>query len=377
MSYRIGIDARFFRAATGGIGRYTRELLVRLAATDTENTYRVFLTPEDLPEWHIDQPNFQPVVVDAPYYTLQEQTKFLAVLQKEKLDLVHFLNFNLPILYSRPFITTLHDLTVYHFPVGRSQKSKLRRMAFIAAFRRSLTGAKRIIAISEHSAHDAAETLGVSQAKMEVIYEGAPAPIGEVPFGTKALVQDFLETREPYFLFVSQWRPHKGLITLVEAFEQFKQSGNFPHKLVLAGSQKACPPEMRERIALSSCAKDIIAPGFVPDDLLQSLYHYAVAAVTPSEYEGFGLPILEGFAAGTPVIAANNSSLPELVGSAGILFPTGDVAALTQALGSVATDEAGRAALVVRGYEQLKRFSWDAMAAHTHQLYLRVLEKRR
>ncbi len=375
MSYRIGIDARFFRKSTAGLGRYTRELLHGLAAIDSVNQYRVFITPSDLPEWDLAQPNFEPVVVPIAHYTVAEQTKFLQVLYKEKLDLVHFLNFNHPILYRRPFVVTLHDLTVLHFPQGRSQKSVIRRAGFVLAMKRAYSSAKAVIAVSESSAQDATKTLKIPQARMEVIYEGGPERLGEAPFGSKSQVQEFLGRREPYFFFLSAWRPHKGIATLVGAFERFKSETNAPHVLVLCGNQKYSTPELRERVANSSFAADICLPGFVPDELLPLLYRHAVGTVNPSQYEGFGLPILEAFAAGSPVISANNSSLPEVVGNAGILVETGNEVAFAEAMYKLATDEALRADLIAKGYTKLATFSWSQMAKQTLGLYQRVLEK--
>src|SRR4051812_48599197 len=102
-TYRIGIDARFYRKASGGIGRYSRELLYHLFTIDHENQYIVFLTESDMAEWEIDQPNVTPVVVTTPHYTFAEQTSFLKTLNSYHLDLVHFLNFNHPLAYRRPF----------------------------------------------------------------------------------------------------------------------------------------------------------------------------------------------------------------------------------------------------------------------------------
>src|SRR5690606_36949822 len=141
--YRIGIDARFFQRSTGGVGRYSREPIRHLMRLDTYNSYTAFLTPEGFAEWEFVQHNFKPVVVASPHYTWSEQTAFLRRLNAEKLDLVHFLNFNHPLLYRRPFVTTLHDLTILKFPQhgGRSSRSPVRRQAFLTVFRRSLKAA--------------------------------------------------------------------------------------------------------------------------------------------------------------------------------------------------------------------------------------------
>ena len=375
--YRIGIDARLYRKATGGIGRYSRELLYHLFALDAHNLYFVFLTEADLQEWEINQPNVTPVVVDIPHYTLKEQTAFAKLLYSYKLDLVHFLNFNHPMAYVRPFVVTLHDLTVLHMPTAAriTKKDSVKFQAFKLVLKRSVTKAKKIIAISEYVASDAEHALKVPHAKMEVVYEGGPQP-AKLPFGSKKMVQDYLQIRQPYILFVSQWRAHKGIMTLLEAFAAFKQKTGLPHQLVLLGNQSAAPAEVRKTITESPVCNEIITPGFAPDELLPLLYSYASAFVMPSEYEGFGLPVLEAFAYGAPVIIADASSLPEVAGSAALRFPARDAAQLAAQLERITTDAALVEDLRQSGMQQLHKFSWAACAEQTLATYYSILEKR-
>lgn len=377
-SYRIGIDARLFRKAHGGIGRYTRELLFHLFSIDAQNEYFVFLTGADMSEWEWDIPNVTPVVVEIPHYTVAEQTKFAKVLNSYDLDLVHFLNMNHPLAYRRPFVVTLHDLTIWHMPETstKGRASLVKQQAYKLVLRRAMKAARKVIAISEHTAHDAENALKLPHAKMEVIYEGGPQPVS-LEFGSKKIVQDYLGTRQPYILFVSQWRAHKGILTLLEAFAEFKQKTGLPHQLVLLGKQEAASEKIRKAVVESPVASEIITPGFGPEELLPALYTYASAFVMPSEYEGFGLPVLEAFTYGTPTIVANSSSLPEVAGNAACYFEPGDGAALAQALTQVTTDAALVEKLRNAGLEQLQKFSWINCAEQTLQTYLSVLEKQR
>ena len=376
--YRIGIDARFFRSSTGGIGRYSRELLRHIAALDHENEYIVFITEADLPEWEIDQPNMQPVVVQAPHYSLKEQTSFYRTLLSYGCDLVHFLNFNHPILYRKPFVSTLHDLTLIHFPESNARSSKLwlRKKAFMTVMRRSVHAARKVIAISEYTAHDAERVLGASQACMEVVYEGGP-DVSPLPFGNKKIVQDYLGSKAPYILFVSQWRGHKGIKTLLEAFDRLKQEYGLPHKLVLTGRQESASDSVRERIRSSPFLADIVMPGFAPDDLLPALYHNAAVFVMPSEYEGFGLPVLEAMAYGAPAVIADNSSLPEVGGEAALRFVTADAVSLSDKIQQVLSDVHFADTLRQKGFIQVQKFSWDKCARDKLKVYAQILEKRR
>lgn len=373
-TYRIGIDARFWRSGTGGLGRFSRELVSHIVAIDHGNEYFIFLTKADMTEWHIDQSNVHPIITRAGHYTVAEQTKFLALLNKYKLDLVHFLNFNHPLLYRRPFVSTLQDLTMYFFPIGRSQKSAIRRKAFISVLKHSLTGARHVIPISENSARDAERVFHISPKKMTVVYEGGPEPVAVSPRQEQAL-RKYLGFDEPYFLFVSQWRPHKGIALLIEAFTAFREKTKKPYKLILAGNQKVSHDEYVAARNASPYKDDILAPGFVPEEHMAALYREATAYVLPSYYEGFGLMILEAFSYGTPAIVADNSSLPEVGGKAALYFRTGDRADLAEKLEELASDTKLRASLLEKGKEQLKKFSWEKCAEETLAVYKQVLEK--
>jgi glycosyltransferase involved in cell wall biosynthesis len=377
-SYRIGIDARFYRTTTGGIGRYTQQLLRHLFQVDRQNQYTVFITPDDVPDWNIDLPHVSVVVTPVKHYTPAEQTAFFRMLLAMNLDLVHFLNVNHPVLYRRPFVVTLHDLTIITHPeTTRSKSGVAKRKAYEYMVKRGLRAAKRVIAVTEHTAHDAEAMVKLPHARMEVIPHGV-APAQVIEFGSKCMVYDFLGTKQPYILFVSQWRAHKGILTLVEAFERFKEmhpeSG---HVLVLTGDQASAPASLRDRVASSPAVADIIAPGFVPDELLPALYAHATVFVMPSEYEGFGMPALEAMSYGCPVILANNSSQPEVGGKAARYFATRDAVGLAEQLEIVMGDAGVREQMIAAGYQQIKKFDWTKTAERTLQVYLSILERRR
>ena len=376
-TYRIGIDARFYRKETAGIGRYTRELLSHLFAMDQNNEYFVFLTEADIAEWTIDQPNVHPVVVPIAHYSMKEQTAFLKVLYSYKLDLVHFLSFNHPVLYRRPFVVTLHDLTLFHFRKPEHPvKAFVRSLAFGMTIRHALQGAKRVISVSEYSAHDAEKTLHIPHPKMNVIYEGSPQPVQLLP-GAKDAVRKYIGTSDPYFLFLGDWRPHKGLVTLLDAFGEFKTRTGLPHKLVICGKQASMTDELRERLVSTPAASDIITPGFAPEELLPALYYYATSLVFPSEYEGFGLPVLEAFAYGTPAICARATSLPEVGGEAAAYFEVRNAHSLSEQIEKLATDTTYREKLIGKAAKQLRHFSWQHCAEETLATYIGVLEKHR
>jgi glycosyltransferase involved in cell wall biosynthesis len=297
------------RRSTGGIGRYTRELLKAMLPMAPDMEFVIFLTSEDAKEFSSNLPNVQLKITDIPHYSLQEQTKLPGILNAEKLDLVHFLNFNHPLTYKKPFVTTLHDLTLLLFPGhGRKKPNPIRFALFKKVFLDSLHRAEKIIAISQYTAQDAHNRLSIPHEKMDIVLEGGPEPL-MFAFNTRNVVTEALQSEAPYFLFVSNWRPHKGLNTLISAFEKFKKETNLPHLLALVGNREAASPSVLEAIENSPYKAEIKQLGFVSDEILPNLFNNSTAFIMPSECEGFGLPILEAYAYGAPVIAADNTSL--------------------------------------------------------------------
>jgi len=368
---RIAIDARFWRKDTAGIGRYTRELVHNLAKLDHVNQYTVILTEKDATEWDIDQPNFHTAVLPYEHYTLSEQTGFLKWLNKQNFDLVHFLNFNHPILYRKNFVVTIHDLTLFKYPADNKKRSVLRKYAFYRVFKHAVRGASKVIAISQNTLNDTTTFFGVSKNNITLIYEGGP-DVDKSKYNHHAVI-NYLKTDSPYFLFVSQWRPHKGIVTLVSAFNQFKNRYKTDQKLVLLGSQKVATEEIIRKIKTSPYSKDIIIPGFAPEDLLPSLYHFSSAFIVPSEYEGFGLPVLEGYSYQTPTIVAHNSSLTEVAGEGALFFPTSDVVNLVEQMHVVTSNKDLVQKQIEYGLAQLNKFSWQKCAQETLKTYNEVL----
>lgn len=367
---KIGIDARFYRKETAGIGRYTRGLLSNLAKLDKKNDYYIFLTPEDMKEYDIKADNFHPISIDITHYTLLEQTKFLSILNSHNFDLVHFLNFNHPILYNKPFITTVHDLTMLLFPVGRSQKSLLRKIAFKKVLTHACQKAKKVIAISEATKNDIIKYLGGKKDNIDVIYE-AYDDIYNDSLSIKEIdkVKQKYNIDKPYLLFVSQWRPHKGLPELIKSFEFLKQKYNIKEKLVITGNPNNDFPQIIDSIKKSKFSSDIVTPGFVDEKDLPILYKGTKAFIFPSFYEGFGLGPLEAMACGAPVISSKLSAMPEILGSAPLYFDPSNLFEMSEQIYKVINDEKLRKQMIDKGFIQAKKYSWIKMTKETLKLY--------
>jgi glycosyltransferase involved in cell wall biosynthesis len=368
---KIAIDARFYRSSTGGIGRYTRALIRELMKIDKKNDYTIYITSKDEKEYNLGAPSFSVKVVPISHYSVNEQIKFLQILNKEKFDLVHFTNFNHPIFYSGKFVVTIHDLTIMLFPTINQQKSILKKFAFNSVMQNAVLKSEKIIAISEATKADVVKYLKGDSAKIKVIYEGIDNKyqIKNIDYKKNGIIKEKYQITDPYILFVSQWRPHKGLPELIKAFEILKEKYRLKHKLVLVGKPNLDFPEIIKRINSSKYINDIILPGFVADDDLPYIYHNADAFIFPSQYEGFGLPPLEAMAAGTVVVSSKTSCMPEILGDAAIYFNPRNPSDIAEKLADVLSNNKMQKDFIKKGLIHIKKYSWENMARETLKLY--------
>lgn len=371
---KIAIDARFYRNTTGGIGRYTRALLHELEKLDRDNQYTIYITPEDDAEYDLRAKNFQKVISPISHYSIAEQTKFLNILNRGKFDLVHFTNFNHPILYRGKFVITIHDLTLMLYPSFSAKRSFIKKWGLGITMKNAIKKAQKIIAISKATKKDLVKVLQADPAKIEVVYEGIDPQYNTRPIVYRLSSLAKYKINKPYLLFISQWRPHKGILQLVEAFEILKKQFKIPHQLVIVGKPNPDFPEIPKAISHSSFVKDIITPGFVDEEDLPELYRQAELFVFPSHYEGFGLPPLEAMACGTPVVASNVSCVPEILGKAAVYFDPYEPADIAKTVHTASTKEQkNKEIMVKKGLEQARKYSWKKMAAETLEIYNNVL----
>jgi len=368
----IGLDLRFWRASTAGLGRYSRNLLKELLVIDQKNAYTAIITPEDEPEFNLSAPNLTKLVVPIGHYTLAEQTRLPSVLRRQSFDLVHFANFNHPLLYRGKFVVTIHDLIMHFFPTGRKKTSLWRRLAYrqvMADCRR----ARQIIVPSRSTKSDLIKYLNFPAEKITLIYEGSEEKFRPHSSSQIMAIRKKLNLPERFILFVSRWEAYKGLPVLLEAFGLMRQK--YPDlALVICGRPSPQAPEIADQIVRKQrTGEPIITPGFLPDEDLAALYSAASVYVHPSLYEGFGIMILEAFAAGVPVVTSSSSSLPEVAGEAAVLVNPNDSAEIAKAVVSILSDKKLAEKLRHAGLERVKLFSWQKMARETLAVYERAL----
>ncbi len=373
---RIGIDCRMYSSGFTGIGRYVYELTENLFEIDKQNQYILFFNEPEYSAFSPPNKNIQKILVNAPHYSFHEQTRFLHVLNRAKLDLMHFTHFNAPIFYRGPSIVTIHDLTLSFFP-GKKMTSFFQRFAYHITIKKALAKAKKIIAVSEHTKKDLRQLFHIPSEKIEVIYEGINADFHKIKTEDQAYIQETIkkyDIHEPYLLYTGVWRSHKNLARLLEAFHILKHEYDFDGSLVITGRPDALyQPELEQKTLSLQLENDIIFTGLVSDMELVLLYNGSLAYVFPSLYEGFGLPPLEAMQCGVPVVAANSSSIPEICGKDNaVFFDPHDPKDMAQKIYEVISQKSLREKLVTNGFKRVKQFSWRKMAEETLKLYCHV-----
>lgn len=368
---RIGIDCRIYSSKFTGIGRYVYELIHRIAKLDQANEYILFFNNPEFENFTEPSSNFKKVLVNAPIYSLKEQTSFLKALNKEKLDLMHFTHFNAPIFYNRPSIVTIHDLTLSFYP-GKKKRSILHRIGYHLTIRNVVKKAKKIITISENSKKDLMKLIGTKEEKIEVIYQGVGEEfkvIDDQDRIEKTLNKYHLQN--PFFLYTGVWRSHKNIPNLIKAFHKIRSEFNSPDlKLAITGKEDPFYPEIKETVEKLGENGNVIFTGLVSENELLDLYTAADIYVFPSLYEGFGLPPLEAMACKTPVAASQVSSIPEICGKGNaVFFDPENVDDIAQKTYALYKNKSLQSRLVESGIQRARKFTWKLMTQSTYNLY--------
>jgi len=269
----------------------------------------------------------------------------------------------------------VHDLAIYK----NAEWFPSQVMSRYVLTPRSLKAADHLIAVSKSTRHDIKELFNIPDKKISVIYEGAD--IKKIPLKRKKIETiDSFGLPELYFLFIGTLEPRKNLITLIRAYKKFiatgAQNANIP--LVVAGSKGYKSSLLFDEVKELGMKKSQFRYlGYVSHNEKIELLRHARAFVFPTLYEGFGIPVLEAMATGTPIISSNVSSIPEIAGSAGILLDPEDENGLAEAMRSIVQDEKLYQTLREKGLEQAKHFSWERSAKETIALYASLTKKRK
>lgn len=366
---RVGIDARLYLADRTGIGSYTAHLLQAFARIAGDDEFVLFTDAAVA----CPEKNFRNVPVAVRKRILWTLFFLPLRLRREKLDLFHgTANFELPPAAPCPLVATVHDLIPLYFPELVSRKFYLLFRALIGS---TIRRSARVITDSEFSRADILRRFDVPAAKVVTIPLAPHPRFAPDDDGSGAAVRRKYGLQKRYFLFVGVFEPRKNIPFLVDSFESFRTASadGRDMQLVLAGGAGFRGKEIADDIRRRNLEPAVRLLGYVPDDDLPALYREAELCIVPSRYEGFGLPVLEAMACGTAVLAADSSSLPEIVGDAGELFTLGSGDVLVERLVALS---ASREDLLERGRQAIswaRRFTWEETARKTLDVYRAVI----
>lgn len=383
---RVALNGLFLAQPATGTGQYLRELVRAMRALAPHDEF-VFIAA------HPDSTAPAPVLVEPTrlgrenFATFEfEHLAFPRAAKQNHFDLAHVPHFGPPLFQSLPTAVTIHDLIPLVLPAYRGSPGVqlYTRLAALGAQR-----AAAVIADSEASARDIEKCLRIPRQRIHVVHLAAhPRFQPDLAPDEIARVRAKYNLPERFALYLGGFDVRKNVTRIVEAFAALEAGDRSPEtdnrqrmtdnwRLVLAGKLPAADtvffPDPRKIAARHDVMPRVHFPGFIGEGDKPALYAAARVFLYASQYEGFGLPPLEAMACGTPVICANTSSLPEVVGDAGILLAPNDARAWSEALRAILSDDAQWAQRRALGLTQARKFSWERAARETLDVYRAVV----
>jgi glycosyltransferase involved in cell wall biosynthesis len=356
-----------------------RSAIEQLREIDSENCYylysdRDFELPWEDGRWR------KRIRSPLPFLpgTLWLQTVGRRMILRDRLDVFWGTNNMLPLGLPSGVakVVTIHDLI---WPLYAEILDRFSRCMLWLFVERSARQADRVIAVSQSTARDLQRVFEVPESKIEVIHHGVgPAYRPQDPQAAAEHVANKYGVSKDYVLTVGTVVAHKNLVSLVQAMRILRERGEPPLQLLAVGAKGWGNAKLREAVQRSRLPDEVIRfLGFVPEEDLPMLYSGACSFVFPSLYEGFGLPLVEAMACGVPIVAANTSSVPEVVGDAALLVPPTQPEAFAEAILRVRSDKDLRRAMIEKGLRRAACFGWDKAARQLLQCLRKVVSEKR
>jgi glycosyltransferase involved in cell wall biosynthesis len=374
----IGINAQLLSYSqnyrNGGVSRYIRYLLAGLAEQPGEHEYTVFVNGQDIADRLAR--NSHITYMPAPWpeshpasRVAWEQLKLPGLIRQKGITVLHSPVNVLPVRLPRQCagVVTLHDLAFLRYPEVLTRPKRLYHHQFTV---RSIRRAAMVISVSESTKEDAVRLVGVPAGRVQVAYPCIDERFSrQPPLEEVAAFRSARGYADGYVLYLGTLEPRKNITTLIDAYTLLRNMYGRREKLVLAGGKGWLYEAIFARVRELGLTEEVVFPGFVSDDEQVLWYSAASAFVYPSLYEGFGIPVAEALACGTPVVTSNVSSLPEAgMGVALTVDPRG-AEALATAIYTALTDEQLQAKTRQMAPAVAQRFSARAMAAQTIAIY--------
>lgn len=363
---RIGIDARTIQGPFTGDSTYWRGLIAGLSRVNSNDEFVLYLDAK-LPRGNVPlADNIKVRFLRASSWRLWSAVAFPLTLWKDSVDVAH-VQYTIPPIVPCPVVTSIHDVSFKRHPEFFNPKD---RFILDVGVKCATKRAFRILAISTYTKREITDLYKVAPERVSVIYPGVDEQFAPGDrLASRTFIQEKYGINAPFILTLGVIQPRKNLPTLVKGFAKLRASQEFEHKLVVAGKYGWKEHGLLDLVGELELTQDVLFIGYVPQEDLPALYRAADVFVYPSVYEGFGLPPLEAMACGTPVVTGNRSSLPEVVGEAGIMVDPYDPEAFALAMWNVLSSESLRAEMSQAGLKQAAKFSWDKMATEVLGVY--------
>jgi len=381
----IGINAQLLSFSqnyrNGGISHYIRHLLTQLAKQPGPHDYTIFVNGQDVVERlaayaphikyvRVSWPESQPVSRVA-----WEQLALPTLLRQRHIDVFHSPANVLPEMLPRTCagVVTLHDLAFLRFPNVLPRAKRIYHRTFTL---RSLRHATRIIAASESTARDAVELANIPAERIQTVHPCIDARFSRVI--QEEEIEAFRQKQglaDGFILYLGTLEPRKNIPTILEAYAHLRKTHAIQEKLVLAGGKGWFYDAIFEKVQTLNLASEVIFPGFVADAEQALWYSAASAFIYPSLYEGFGLPVAEALACGTPVVTSNVSSMPEAGAGIALVVDPKNVEAMANALYQALVDQNYRQRCRTLAPAVAQQFSAQAMVAQTIGVYEQAYEQ--
>lgn len=364
---RIGIDARLYRET--GVGRYLRNLISELSVLDNRNEYNIYLSRKEFPGFKSPGSNFHKKLLDVPWHSFREQFITPIVLLKDRVDIMHFPYFNVPVFYPHKYILTIHDLIIDHFDTGRASTLpfylyKIKRFAYKFIVTRSIRMAVQILVISQTTKKEVLDHYGVHPEKITVTYDSLDNNFKNCfsSSGNKNMIGD------DYLLYVGNAYPHKNLERLIEAFKIVRSKKKV--KLVLAGDDPFFYKRLKDSLIKADIGREIIFFGMANDSDLVNLYTRAKLLVIPSLMEGFGLPNLEAVYSGLMPVVSDIPVFKEIWGNSLLIFDPESVDDMAdKILKGLCMRGEDKIKIITETRKRIDKFKWEVTARMTLDIY--------
>lgn len=360
---RIAVNTRLLlKGKLEGLGRFTDETLKLMVAQHPEHEF-FFLFDRPFDESFVYSDNVTPIVVNPParhpvLWHVWFEMSVPKVLKRINPDLFLSPDGFLSLKSDVKSLPVIHDLNFVHNP---KDLAKSHSWFYNRYFPKYAAKAARIATVSEYSRQDIAKQYGIEESKIDVVYNGVSERFSPLDESHKKVVQEKWSSGLPYFIYVGSIHQRKNIERMLQAFDEFKKTGQ-PHKFILVGNRKWWTTSMQNSLDAMQFKDDVIFAGRVSDKDLNDLMGGAQANVYVSTFEGFGIPIIEAFQSGVPVITSNTTSMPEVAGDAALVVGPFSVSSISDAMISIAKDELLRKQLIQKGQERAKQFTWQRTA---------------